>query len=51
MVKEVNHHLTDFKDQLAVYFKFFKDHPDLMKLFLNAGLEGELLNQQTKFLK
>lgn len=22
-----------------------------MKLFLNAGLEGELLNQQTKFLK
>lgn len=46
-----DHKLTDFKDQLAVYFNFFKDHPDLMKLFLNAGLEGELLNQQTKFLK
>ena len=43
-----DHKLTDFKDQLAVYFK---DHPELMKLFLNAGLEGELLNQQTKFLK
>lgn len=45
------HNLKTFKEQLTTYLEFFKDNPQLMKLFLDAGFEGELLNFQTKYLK
>lgn len=45
------HNLRTFKQQLTAYLEFFKDNPQLMKLLLDAGFEGELLNFQTKYLK
>lgn len=51
-ITDINqHNLRTFKEQLTAYLEFFKQNPELMKLLLNAGFEGELLNLQTQYLK
>ncbi|MCT3602528.1 TetR/AcrR family transcriptional regulator [Lactobacillus acidophilus] len=42
--------IKTLKDQLKTYLDFFKKNPQLMKSLLAAGLEGSLLNFQTRYL-
>lgn len=44
------HDLNSLEQQLTAYLSHFKNHPDLMRVLLKAGFEGELLNQQTAYL-
>ena len=44
------HDLNSLEQQLTAYLSHFKNHPDLMRVLLKAGFEGELLNQQTGYL-
>lgn len=51
-IADINqHNLKTFKEQLTTYLEFFKNNPELMKLLLDAGFEGSLLNFQTHYLK
>ncbi|WP_270637947.1 TetR/AcrR family transcriptional regulator [Limosilactobacillus mucosae] len=44
------HDLNSLEQQLTAYLSHFKNNPDLMRVLLKAGFEGELLNQQTAYL-
>lgn len=48
--KKALHKIKTLKDQLKTYLDFFKKNPQLMKSLLAAGLEGILLNFQTRYL-
>lgn len=51
-IDDINsHQIKTLKDQLTIYLEFFKKNPQLMKSLLAAGLEGNLLNFQTRYLK
>lgn len=50
-ITDINEHkLKTLREQLTTYLNFFKQNPKLMKLLLNAGFEGTLLNLQTEYL-
>ncbi|WP_288648318.1 TetR/AcrR family transcriptional regulator, partial [uncultured Lactobacillus sp.] len=49
-IDDINsHQIKTLKDQLKTYLDFFKKNPQLMKSLLAAGLEGILLNFQTRY--
>lgn len=45
------HKLKTLTKQLVAYLTFFKENPKVMKILLDPGFEGSLLNFQTRYLK
>ena len=51
-IVDINEHkLKTLTKQLIAYLTFFKENPKVMKILLDAGFEGSLLNFQTRYLK